>query len=1298
MPLRAVLGCVLVLASTAAAFATNYTVTDKSDSAADTGSLRYAINIATDGDTITFASNVIGAIALANGSLTTSHSITITGPGAGLLTISGNNAVTVFTVSSGTVSISGLSIAKGNAGSGSYGGAILNEGTLILTGCDLFNNASPANNGGAIYSVGTLTVVDSIFSGNTTGAGGGGAIAASGALTVENSTFSNNTSSAGGAVFNNAGTATVENSTFFGNNSGSGPGGGIFNNGAMTVNNSTVAGNVGGGIFNNGGQTVTVVNSIVADNTPPGNDCGQCGTQSSNNLIGRNPDLGPLQFNGGITQTIMPLPGSLAIGAGMNSTLSTDQRGFARSTIGNSDLGAVQTNYLTVTNLSDSGAGSLRQAISDAIASFGSSGDIIFQSGLTGTIQLASPLPEINTSDVTITGPGANVLTASENFPTGVAEPILDISGSPSVVNLRGLTIANGSSSPGSGMPGGLFNNGLLTTEDVAFLGNAGDTGGGILNQGDLVVINSTFSNNSSDNAGGGGILNYRTLITLNTTFSRNRAYNTSGGAIDNHAVAKVENSTISGNEVLNGGVGGGIYSTEPLVVENDIISGNTNLQSNTEDDCTGCSGGTNLIGGAAGLATLTYNGLNATVQTMIPLPGSAAIQAGDPTQLLPIATSDERGFPRLTDGKLDLGAVQTNYTSVNFVQQPTTTLVNTDISPAVTVNVLETNGNLPAPNNTDAVDGVPITLTFSGTGTLAGTLTQTSSGGAASFGDLQVNAAGTGDSLATAVTIVGSQTLLATSSPFDIVLPAVSVSFNPAPPASVTYGVAPISLGATVVNSSNQPTGQVLAFQVDSGPATVSGNALSITGAGTVVMEADAAANGTYNAADATASIHVNTAPLTVTAANATRAYGAANPTFTGTYAGAVNGDVFTAAGSTTATATSPNGSYRITPAVTGTNLADYAVTYVNGTLTVAQAVLNVGAANATRVYGTPNPAFTGSIAGAVNGDQFSESFSTAVTQSSSAGTYAIVPAVAGTNLADYTVVVSPGILTVSKASSVLALAASASQITPGSSVTFTATTTSSTTGMPTGTVVFSSGSTRLGTAMLNGQGVAALAITTLPVGSNTVTASYSGDTDILESQMQLSGAVVVGNSSFNMTVTPGSMSIQPGHAGIATVTLTPTLGYTGTINFSCSGMPQQSGCHFQPASVTLSGSRSPVQVTLAIQIGTPSYVKSHRVAWLQTAHPLRSLPVLPAMFFWPPGTEEVFEDRANAANSRKRKPRRILWLIALLTIGTGVLAIAGCAGLAPSNPPAGRQTITVIALGSGGVNQSANVNLTIQ
>lgn len=168
--------------------------------------------------------------------------------------------------------------------------------------------------------------------------------------------------------------------------------------------------------------------------------------------------------------------------------------------------------------------------------------------------------------------------------------------------------------------------------------------------------------------------------------------------------------------------------------------------------------------------------------------------------------------------------------------------------------------------------------------------------------------------------------------------------------------------------------------------------------------------------------SLTVSPAPLTVTANNATRAFGAPNPAFTGTIVGIKNGDNITATYSTPATASSPAGTYPIIPALvdpTG-KLGNYTVTINNGTLTVTTAILTVTANNASRFYGDPNPVFTGTISGIQNGDNITATFSSVADPTSPVGTYAIVPTVSdnGTGaLANYVVVSNNGVLTVNPA-----------------------------------------------------------------------------------------------------------------------------------------------------------------------------------------------------------------------------------------------------------------------------------------
>jgi uncharacterized repeat protein (TIGR01451 family) len=177
----------------------------------------------------------------------------------------------------------------------------------------------------------------------------------------------------------------------------------------------------------------------------------------------------------------------------------------------------------------------------------------------------------------------------------------------------------------------------------------------------------------------------------------------------------------------------------------------------------------------------------------------------------------------------------------------------------------------------------------------------------------------------------------------------------------------------------------------------------------------------GNYTLISTNGTLTVSPAALTVSAANFSRPYGDLNPAFTGTIAGIKNGDQITATFASTATASSPVGAYPvvITLADPTAKLGNYTLTSTNGTLTVSPAALNVTGASVARVYGDPNPAFIGTIAGIKNGDQITVTFASAATQASAAGTYPIVPTLADptTKLGNYTVISTNGTLTVSQA-----------------------------------------------------------------------------------------------------------------------------------------------------------------------------------------------------------------------------------------------------------------------------------------
>jgi len=177
----------------------------------------------------------------------------------------------------------------------------------------------------------------------------------------------------------------------------------------------------------------------------------------------------------------------------------------------------------------------------------------------------------------------------------------------------------------------------------------------------------------------------------------------------------------------------------------------------------------------------------------------------------------------------------------------------------------------------------------------------------------------------------------------------------------------------------------------------------------------------GNYNVINNNGTLTVGAAPITVTATNASRLYGATNPAFSGMITGVRNGDVITATYASNATSSSAVGTYSIIPTLVdpGNKLGNYSVTPTNGILTVGQAALTVTSASNSRLYGATNPTFTGTIAGIQNGDNITANYACSATPSSPVGTYSIQPTLVdpGNSFGNYTVITNAGTLTVTPA-----------------------------------------------------------------------------------------------------------------------------------------------------------------------------------------------------------------------------------------------------------------------------------------
>lgn len=306
-------------------------------------------------------------------------------------TISGNSAaggsgggVSIGGVTGGPSSISGSTI-SGNVASGNGGGVLIGKDTTIS---DTVISGNTASKGGGIHSATiNVTLTDVTITGNTATSivGGGGISTQTQNLAITNATISGNmaNSGPGGGIAYEFGstTTTLTNSTVSGNlaakdgggialigsfstlavelesvtvtgntadsdSSGTGDGGGIYRQadvGTLYFRNTIVAGNV-----DSGGQAPDCSGGASAELTSRGHNlvqntagCGIVG-DTTGNITGQDPLLGPLQDNGGLTDTHALPPGSPAVDAGAGSCPATDQRGTDRPQGLGCDIGAYE--------------------------------------------------------------------------------------------------------------------------------------------------------------------------------------------------------------------------------------------------------------------------------------------------------------------------------------------------------------------------------------------------------------------------------------------------------------------------------------------------------------------------------------------------------------------------------------------------------------------------------------------------------------------------------------------------------------------------------------------------------------------------------------------------------------------------------------------------------------------------------------------------------------------------------------------------------------------------------------------
>jgi CSLREA domain-containing protein len=391
-----------------------------------------------------------------------------------------------------------------------------------------------------------------------------------------------------------------------------------------------------------------------------------------------------------------------------------------------SDIGAYEAHTFEVNSTADADDGlcrapgtgngcTLREAINAANAELGAE-LIAFAPALTSggpaTVTLLTALADLS-SDMTIAGPGADLLNVQRSSAGGTAAFRIFRVNSGANVIILGMTITNGLTADGTspifiGAPGGgILNLGTLTLTNDTIHGNqtgnglvSGGSGAGIYNAGTLTLSNSTISGNQTGTGGnggsGGGILNDGTLTIVNTTVSGNQTssggnppsggdggfgggiYNANAGALTLINATVNGNTTGNGGSASSGGNGGGIYNLGTTNIKNTIVANNIIGTGGAGPDLSGTfnsqdynlvknTTGSNFTGTTAhditgqdpNLGSLANNG--GPTQTHALLAGSPALDAGDncvfDNTCSPVygfsLTTDQRGtgFSRKVDG-----------------------------------------------------------------------------------------------------------------------------------------------------------------------------------------------------------------------------------------------------------------------------------------------------------------------------------------------------------------------------------------------------------------------------------------------------------------------------------------------------------------------------------------------------------------------------------------------------------------------------------------------------------------------
>ncbi len=237
------------------------------------------------------------------------------------------------------------------------------------------------------------------------------------------------------------------------------------------------------------------------------------------------------------------------------------------------------------------------------------------------------------------------------------------------------------------------------------------------------------------------------------------------------------------------------------------------------------------------------------------------------------------------------------------------------------------------------------------------------------------------------------------------------------------------------------------------------------------------------------------------------------------------------------------------------------------------------------------------------------------------------------------------------------------------------------------TGTVTFFDGTNALGTGTLNSFGVATFQTAALTTGTHPITASYAGFVSttapaILPSASAILSQVVTmaidpSGSGFLMNITPGSLTLNVGHTGIITVSITDVGGFNQPVALTCANLAPETSCTFLPSALVPAGGGN---VTLQVATSAPRDCNTN------TPYGGVSSNSTPR---WPFG---IAAATLCFIAIRRRRFKGLLLLVA----ATALTGISGCGRCTDLGTRPGNYSFQITAVAQGGpVTQTRTVNV---